>query len=256
MLKKTQVYQYHLEHGHIVEYAGYDLPVWYEGIIAECRNVRDHSGIFDVSHMGRVIVEGPDAARFLDHVTTNNVSGLSVNQGHYSLFCNLNGGIIDDLTIFCLDQVRYLVVYNAANREKNWNWLQQNRTGYQVGLNDVSDSMAMFAVQGPRARDVLRLVSGVDLENVDRYSATKATCEGVSCLLTRTGYTGEDGFEAYVFDTTVDNPTKALRVWEGLIGKGRQYGLHPVGLGARDVLRLEAGMCLYGNDIDEKTSPV
>ena len=256
MSKKTQVYQYHAKHGNIVEYAGYDLPVWYEGITAECKQVREHAGVFDVSHMGRVIVEGAGAAKFLDQVTTNDVSGLGVNKGQYSLLCNLRGGIIDDLTVFRLGASRYLIVYNAANREKNWNWLLKKQDHYNVQLKDVSETVAMFAVQGTRARDILRALSGTDLENIERYSASEAKVDDIPVLITRTGYTGEDGFEIYIWDTTPDKPDKAMHVWNKIIDRGRQVGLHAVGLGARDVLRLEAGMCLYGNDIDEKTTPV
>ena len=256
MGKKTQVYQYHAKHGNIVEYAGYDLPVWYEGIISECRRVREHAGVFDVSHMGRVMVEGAGAARFLDQVTTNDVSGLGVNKGHYSLLCNLEGGIIDDLTIFRLGSSRYLVVYNAANREKNWKWLVKNQDHFNVQLKDMSDIVAMFAVQGPRARDILRALAGIDLEDIERYSASEVKVDNIPTLITRTGYTGEDGFEIYIWDTNIDKPEKALHVWNKIIERGREVGLHPVGLGARDVLRLEAGMCLYGNDIDDKTTPV
>jgi len=256
MGKKTQVYQYNAKHGNIVEYAGYDLPVWYEGITAECRQVREHAGVFDVSHMGRVIVEGAGAAKFLDHVTTNDASGLGVNNGQYSLLCNLQGGIIDDLTIFRLGTSRYLVVYNAANREKNWNWLLKNQDHHNVQLKDVSDTVAMFAVQGPRAGAILRAISGVDLENIERYSASEAKVDKIPVLITRTGYTGEDGFEIYIWDTTADKPDKAMHAWNKIIERGREVGLHAAGLGARDVLRLEAGMCLYGNDIDDKTTPV
>jgi aminomethyltransferase len=256
MGKKTQVYQYHAKHGNIVEYAGYDLPVWYEGIISECRRVREHAGVFDVSHMGRVMVEGAGAAKFLDQVTTNDVSGLGVNKGHYSLLCNLEGGIIDDLTIFRLGSSRYLVVYNAANREKNWKWLVKNQDHYNVQLKDMSDTVAMFAVQGPRARDILRALAGIDLEDIERYSASEVKVDNIPTLITRTGYTGEDGFEIYIWGTTTDKPEKALHVWNKIIERGRAVGLHAVGLGARDVLRLEAGMCLYGNDIDDKTTPV
>ncbi len=258
MGKKTHVYPYHQKHGNIVEYAGYDLPVWYEGIIAECHNVREHAGVFDVSHMGRVIVEGPESAQFLDHMTTNNVSGLTISKGHYSILCNPHGGIIDDITVFRLGQSKYLVVYNAGNREKNWKWLTQHLPKYKrVKMTDVSGSVAMFAVQGPMSSQILRSIARADLEDIERYASMDVKVEGrIQCLVTRTGYTGEDGFEIYVWNTTVDMPTDALNVWDSIIDKGRSLGLHPAGLGARDVLRLEAGMCLYGNDIGEDTSPV
>ena len=255
MPKRTQVYEYHKKHGNIVDYAGYELPVWFEGIIPECKAVRTHAGLFDVSHMGRIMVEGKNAEAFLNRLVTNDVSTLSIGQGHYSLFCNPSAGIIDDLTIFRTGQTKYLVVYNAANREKNWAWLEKHR-GPEVELRDVSDQSAMFAVQGPKAAQLLRSISGARLEEIDRYSGKDVKVGDLSCLVTRSGYTGEDGFEIYVWNTTSQNPEPALKVWDRLLSAGKHDGLKPSGLGARDVLRLEAGMCLYGNDIDEKTSPV
>ena len=256
LAKKTHIYEFHKKRGNIVEYAGYDLSVWFEGIIPECQHVRDNCGIFDVSHMGRVLVEGKSAESFLNHLTTNDVSRLLVERGQYSLLCNPKGGIMDDLTIFRVGGQKYLVVYNAANREKNWNWLVKNKPLGDLSLSDVSDNVAMFAVQGPRAAGVLWSVSGVRLDEVERYGTRDVNVAGVPCLLTRSGYTGEDGFELYVWNTSVSEPSIAVKVWGKLLSGGRELGISPVGLGARDVLRLEAGMCLYGNDIDENTSPV
>ena len=255
MAKRTQVYSYHEKHGHNVEYAGFDLPVWFEGIVPECRTVRSSVGLFDVSHMGRITVEGKNAEKFLNRLTTNDVSSLSVGQGHYSLLCNPTGGIIDDLTIFRTHSTKYLVVYNAANREKNWNWLEQHRDT-DVTLTDLSDESAMFAIQGPRAPLILRDISRTALEDIARYSGRDVKVGSLSCFITRSGYTGEDGFEIYIWKTSAEHPEDALEVWEKILSVGKNHGLKPVGLGARDVLRLEAGMCLYGNDIDEHTSPV
>jgi aminomethyltransferase len=255
MPKRTQVYEYHKKQGNIVDYAGYELPVWFEGIIPECKAVRTHAGLFDVSHMGRITVEGKNAQSYLNRLTTNDVSRLSIGHGHYSLLCNLNGGIIDDLTIFRTGATKYLVVYNAANREKNWVWLEKHRDR-EVELRDVSDHSAMFAVQGPKAALLLRSISGVRLEEIDKYSGRDVRVGDLSCFVTRSGYTGEDGFEIYVWNTGGQHPEPALRIWDRLLAAGKHEGLKPAGLGARDVLRLEAGMCLYGNDIDEHTSPV
>src|SRR5713101_3190722 len=256
MGKKTQVYQFHKDNGHMVDYAGFDLPVWFQGIIPECKSVRNQAGIFDVSHMGRVMAEGPDAATFLNKVTTNDVSSLDVEVGHYSLFCNPEGGIIDDLTVFRIEPSKFLIVYNAANRDKDWDWLQKNRGASKVSLSDVSDDVAMFAVQGPAAGTIFRKISRMNLEELQRYGARQVSVESLPCLVTRSGYTGEDGFEIYVWNTTLENPTNALTVWELILDRGRELGVRPIGLGARDVLRLEAGMCLYGNDMDETVSPV
>lgn len=255
MSKRTQVYEYHSKHGNIVDYAGYELPVWFEGIIPECKAVRTHAGLFDVSHMGRITVEGKNAEPFLNRLTTNDVSTLSIGQGYYSLLCNTTGGIIDDLTIFRTGATKYLVVYNAANREKNWAWLEKHRD-HQVELKDISNQSAMFAVQGPKAGLLLRSISGTRLEEIEKYSGRDVRVGGLSCFVTRSGYTGEDGFEIYVWNTSIQHPEHALGIWDRLLSAGKHEGLKPSGLGARDVLRLEAGMCLYGNDIDEHTSPV
>jgi aminomethyltransferase len=256
LARRTHVYEFHRKHGNIVEYAGFDLPVWFEGIIPECHSVRNNCGIFDVSHMGRVLAEGKGAESFLNRLTTNDVSKLSVGRGQYSLLCNPKGGIMDDLTIFRIGNLQYLVVYNAANRDKNWNWILKNKSPTDVILSDVSDNVAMFAVQGPRANTVLWNVSGVRLEEVEKYGTKDVKVAGVPCLLTRSGYTGEDGFEIYVWNTSLKEPSSSVKVWEKILSGGRELGMRPIGLGARDVLRLEAGMCLYGNDIDENTSPV
>ena len=255
MPKRTQVYSFHEKHGHLVDYAGFELPVWFEGIIPECKTVRTAVGVFDVSHMGRITIEGNHATKFLDHLTTNDVSSLAVGQGHYSLLCNPEGGIIDDLTVFRTHDSRFLVVYNAANRDKNWNWLEKHRDG-DVRMSDLSDQSAMFAVQGPKASTILHDISGTKLDGIEKYWGREVKVGRLSCFVTRSGYTGEDGFEIYVWKTSVEDPRDALDVWNKIVTAGKNFGLKPVGLGARDVLRLEAGMCLYGNDIDEETSPV
>ena len=255
MARRTPVYEYHKLHGSIVDYAGFDLSVWFEGIIAECKAVRSNVGLFDVSHMGRILVEGVNAEAFLNQITTNDVSTLTIGHGHYSLLCNPEGGIIDDLTVFRISKTNYLMVYNAANREKNWNWIQKNRPS-ETTISDVSDESAMFAIQGPKAAPLLKAISGTTLEDIDKYASRETRVGDVSCLITRSGYTGEDGFEIYVWKTSAKNPESAMRIWNMILSEGRQYAVRPAGLGARDVLRLEAGMCLYGNDIDEKTTPV
>src|SRR2546427_10777754 len=254
MPKRTQVYDYHKKHGNIVDYAGYELPVWFEGIIPECKAVRTHAGLFDVSHMGRITVEGKNAEKYLNHLTSNDVSALSIGQGHYSLLCNPSGGIMDDLTIFRTSPKKYLVVYNAANREKNWAWLEKHREG-DVELIDISEESAMFAVQGPKAEQVLRSISGTRLEEIDKYSGRDVRVGDLSCFVTRSGYTGEDGFEIYVWKTSDHHPEPALRIWDKLLSAGKNDGLKPSGLGARDVLRLAAGMCLYGNATHGHNSP-
>lgn len=256
MAAKTQIFQFHESNGNLVEFGGFSLPVWFKGIIPECLAVRRSAGIFDVSHMGRVMVSGPGARDFLSYVTTNDVSSLKAGEGQYSLLCNPNGGVKDDITVFNVEAGRYLVVYNAGNRQKDFGWLEENARKFRVKLDDVSDSVAMFAVQGPMARSVIEKISSDDISSIKRFCIGEATITGKGCLVSRTGYTGEDGFEVYVKETTVRRPENALAVWNAILDAGKGSGLSPCGLGSRDVLRLEAGMCLYGNDIDEDTSPV
>ncbi len=221
----------------------------------EALAVRNAVGIFDVSHMGRLIVEGNDSCKFLESVTTNDVASLKVRDGHYSLICNEEGGIKDDLMVFRLADWKYLVVYNAANRSKNYDWFLKNGEGKHLELHDISDQTAMFAIQGPRSVDVLRKIGNENVGSIPRFCCISSEIAGVSSIITRTGYTGEDGFELTVLDSPVASPQKSVLVWEKLLEAGKQYGIEPCGLGARDLLRLEAGLCLYGTDIDEDTDP-
>jgi aminomethyltransferase len=231
------------------------MPLWYRGTREECLAVRNQVGIFDVSHMGRILISGEEAEAFLNFVTTNDVSALRESQGHYSLMCNESGGIKDDLVLTRISGLEFILVYNATNRISDFEWLSKNTSGFKVKLENVSDSVGMFAVQGPRSCELLERVSAMNLSNVPRFCCTEASIAGVRCLLTRTGYTGEDGFEVFVWNSPVDRPTKALDVWNRLLKTGESVQIQPCGLAARDVLRLEAGMCLYGVDIDETTTP-
>ncbi|MGQ9544114.1 MAG: glycine cleavage system aminomethyltransferase GcvT [Candidatus Bathyarchaeia archaeon] len=256
MAYRTQLFQYHEKASRLTEFAGFQMPLWYDGIVSECLAVRNSVGVFDISHMGRIFVTGPDAEAFLNYVTTNNVEILRSNHAQYTLICNWEGGIKDDLVIMKLDGQEYLVVCNAGNRQKDLAWLQNNSRGYSVNLRDVSDEVAMISVQGPRAAvTVQRLLSG-DLSNMVRFDCKYVEIAGLRCILSRTGYTGEDGFEICVLDASLSNPTNALNLWDMILKAGEEFGVKPCGLGARDVLRLEAGMCLYGSDITESTDPL
>jgi len=204
--------------------------------------------------MGRAIVRGDDSRKFLDTVTTNDVSSLRVGEGHYSLMCNELGGIKDDLLVFRLADCEYLVIYNAANRSKNFEWLSRNVEGI-VELKDVSDQVAMYALQGPKAVDVLQRTADVPVDMIPRFGSVSSEIAGAKALITRSGYTGEDGFEIFVLNSPVTSPQIAVSVWERLLEVGKPSGIEPCGLGARDLLRLEAGLCLYGMDIDESTNP-
>jgi len=255
MPKIVQLQDLHEKNGHMAEFAGFNLPLWFAGIIPESLAVRNAAGIFDVSHMGRAIVRGKDSRRLLDKVTTNDVASLMVGQGHYSLICNPNGGIKDDVVVFSIQNEEYLIVYNAGNRSKDYNWILENSKGLSVDVQDVSDEVAMFAIQGPRARKLVQTISNSNLDLVPRFGCTWTELNGIRTLVTRTGYTGEDGFEIHVWNSPLANPVNAHTVWNDLVQAGKPYGLQPCGLGARDLLRLEAGLCLYGNEMDEDTNP-
>jgi len=251
---RVQLQDFHERNGHIVDFAGFSLPLWFKGIIHESLAVRNAVGIFDVSHMGRVIVRGINSCKFLDTVTTNDVKALRVAEGNYSLFCNERGGIKDDLLIFRLAEYEYMLIYNAANRAKDFTWLSNNAEG-ALELTDVSDQVAMYALQGPRAAEVLQKLVKVTVASIPRFGSVLTEISAARVFITRTGYTGEDGFEIFVMNSPVTSPQLAVEVWNRLLDSGKLYGIEPCGLGARDLLRLEAGFCLYGTDIDESTNP-
>ncbi len=250
-----QLQGFHEKNGHITEFAGFSLPLWFKGIIPEALAVRNAAGVFDVSHMGRARVQGKDARTLLDNITTNDVGSLRDLQGQYSLICNSDGGIKDDVVVFRLKDREFLIVYNAGNRVNDYNWILTNSRGLSVIVEDVSDEVAMFAVQGPKAREIVQQLSSAQLAAVSRFGCSWTELAGVKVLISRTGYTGEDGFEVFVSDSPIGDPENARRVWDELLQTGKPYGLEPCGLGARDLLRLETGLCLYGTDIDEKTNP-
>jgi len=257
VLKQTVLYPIHLKLGATMgEFAGFEHALWYEGIIPEHLAVRNAVGLFDITHMGRCTVRGVDAAALLDYLLTRDISPMKINQGHYSVMCNNHGGIIDDLVVFRLDEDTFFVVYNASNREKDFKWIYSHAKDFNAQTRDVSDEVAMFAVQGPKALPTLQLLSGVDISGIRRYWGRWVNLNDLEVLLTRSGYTGEDGFEVYLWNTRLEKPEKAEKLWQTILKAGEEYGIKPCGLGARDTLRLEAGMCLYGNDINEDTTPL
>lgn len=255
-MRRTQLYEIHKKTAKMTEFAGFEMPLWYKGITEEHLAVRNNVGIFDVSHMGRVIITGKDATSFLNYVITNDVTALKPNSALYSVMCNENGGIIDDFVVSCLEEEKFLLVPNATNREKDFNWLVKKAKGFNVKIEDVSDKAAMFAVQGPNAEKTLQKICTTDLSKIERFKCTPAKLADMDVFLSRTGYTGEDGFEVYVWNAPLDKPDNAIHVWNAILEAGKPYGIEPCGLGARDTLRLEAGLCLYGNDIDENTTPL
>ena len=232
------------------------MPIYYKDITPEHLAVRNSVGVFDISHMGRVLVTGIDAGSFLNYVITNDVSTLQPNVAQYSVMCNENGGIMDDFVVYRLEDKKFLVVFNASNREKDYNWLVKNAKGFNVKIEEISDNVAMFAVQGPKAEKTLQKVAMEDLSKIGRFKCEPSNLAGVDVFLSRTGYTGEDGFEVFVWNTSIAKPDNAMRLWKAILEAGQTLGIEPCGLGARDTLRLEAGLCLYGNDIDETTTPL
>jgi len=252
----VQLQGFHEKHGHLTEFAGFNLPLWFSGIIPESLAVRNSVGIFDVSHMGRATIKGGDSERFLQYVASNDVSTLTEGQGQYSLLCKPDGGIKDDLFVFRLQKDEFLVVYNAANRASDYGWFTSNRSEFDVEIEDKSNESALFAVQGPRAVAlVAEAAHDPRLADVPRFGCISSEIAHARVLLSRTGYTGEDGFEILVWNTSIEHPDNAQAVWDELLRTGKPLRLALCGLGARDLLRLEAGLCLYGTDIDEKTDP-
>jgi len=233
----------------LVEFAGFLMPISYAGILAEHRAVRTAAGVFDVSHMGEFEVYGPDSTRFVDHLVTNRVASVDVGQAVYTPMCLPDGGIVDDLLAYKFED-RIMLVVNAANIEKDWAWVQEAAQGFDVRLENVSDRIAQLAVQGPRTAEIFEGLVPPAALDLGYYRFTGVTLWGVPMVFSRTGYTGEDGFELY-FDAT-----QGERIWDELFKAGAKVGLKPIGLGARDTLRLEMAYCLYGNDIDTTTNPL
>ncbi len=247
-LRKTPLNDVHRESGaRMVPFGGWDMPVEYSGLIAEHNAVRAAAGLFDVSHMGQFEVEGEGALAFLQRVTANNVAKLADGQAQYSALPMPSGCPVDDIIVYRRSARRFLVVVNAANIEKDWHWLlAQQPAG--CGLHDLSDQFALLALQGPKAAAILQGLTPIDLGTVSFYHFAEGRVGGAEAILARTGYTGEDGFEVFVA------PEAAPALWRAIVEAGNPHGLRPAGLGARDTLRLEARMMLYGNDMDETTT--
>ncbi|MDO4453202.1 MAG: glycine cleavage system aminomethyltransferase GcvT [Eubacteriales bacterium] len=250
MEKKTPLYDTHVEcGGKIVPFAGYLLPVQYQGVIAEHNAVRNEAGLFDVSHMGEIMCTGKDALANLNHLLTNDYTTMYDGQARYSPMCNENGGVVDDLIVYKVRDDHYFIVVNAANKDKDFAWMKEHAFGDAV-FTDISEEVAQIALQGPKAEAILKKLA--DEEDIPQkyYSCHfHKTIGGMDCIISRTGYTGEDGFEFYL--AAADAP----KFWNLLLETGKEEHLIPCGLGARDTLRLEAGMPLYGHEMDDEISP-
>ncbi|MEL7001576.1 MAG: glycine cleavage system aminomethyltransferase GcvT [Bacteroidota bacterium] len=250
-LKRIQLNDLHEKLGaKMVPFAGYNMPVRYSSDLEEHNTVRKGVGVFDVSHMGEFMIKGPHALDLIQKVTSNDASKLTIGKAQYSCLPNDKGGIVDDLLVYKMTEEEYMLVVNASNIEKDWNWIQQHNTE-GAEMENISDDISLFAVQGPKATEVLQRLTEVDLSEVKFYTFTLDTLAGVSdVIISATGYTGSGGFELYVKNKDAE------KVWHAIFEAGEKEGVKPIGLGARDTLRMEMGFCLYGNDIDDTTSPL
>jgi len=250
-MKQTPLIAQHRAAGaKLVDFAGWEMPIQYSGVIDEYQTVRQNAGLFDVSHMGRLMVSGVGGLEFLQAVTTNDAAKLAVGQAQYSMVCNDRGGIQDDIFVYRLKPLEYLLCVNASNREKIYAWLQSRQRPTSVALEDHSDRMAQIAIQGPRSRDILLALGGEAIKTLTLHYTCDAVLGSIPALVARTGYTGELGYELYA-------PANQIGLlWERILGLGASQGVKPAGLGSRDLLRLEMGYLLYGNDIGEDTTPI
>jgi glycine cleavage system T protein (aminomethyltransferase) len=251
-LKRTPLYEQHRALGaRLVEFSGWEMPVQYSGILAEHEAVRTRAGLFDVSHMGEFKVEGPDAEAFLQYLVPNDVSRLAIGQALYTQLCLPNGNTIDDMLIYHLANNHYMLVVNAGNIGKDFAWVAEQAQNFQhLQVTNQSDTTALLALQGPAAQTILQPLTEVDLSGIGYYHFVPGMVDGINCIISRTGYTGEDGFELYCA------PADVVKLWNDLLAAGKDQGLLPAGLGARDTLRLEAGMCLYDHELNEQTNPL
>jgi aminomethyltransferase len=250
-MKTTALTNTHISLGaKMVPFAGYNMPVSYKGLNDEHHTVRNGVGVFDVSHMGEFILKGPHALDLIQKVTSNDASVLTDGKAQYSCFPNNEGGIVDDLIVYRIDAETYMLVVNASNIEKDWNWIKENDT-WNVDIKNISDNTSLLAIQGPKAINVLQKLTDVNLSTIPYYAFVKGKFNGVdNVVISNTGYTGAGGFELY-FDNEY-----AEKMWTDIFEAGQEFDIKPVGLGARDTLRLEMGFCLYGNDINDSTSPI
>lgn len=250
--RKTPLYEEHVKlGGKIVNYAGWLLPVQYEGLTPEHEAVRSKAGLFDVSHMGCIWVRGKDAEKFLNYLLTNDISKMTDNQVMYALMCYPHGGVVDDLLTYRIKDGEYFLIVNAANIEKDYNWIMDKKEGFDVEIENKSDETSILALQGPEAVNILQKLVDIDLSEIKSFHLRKdVKVAGVNAIISRTGYTGEDGFEIYVDNEGV------IKIWNEILRVGKDFGLKPAGLGARDTLRFEAAMPLYGQEISEDINPL
>lgn len=250
-MKKTKFYSVHEKLGaKMVEFAGYIMPVQYSSIIAEHKAVRNSVGVFDVSHMGEIFVSGKKAADFVQYITVNDIEKLYPGRVQYSAMCYEDGGIVDDLLVYKISETKFMLVVNASNLEKDFEWMKKNNK-FDVELSDESDEYSLIAVQGPKSKETIRKIYGKEL-SIEYYNFVEDKLAGIDMIISRTGYTGEVGYELYF----KGDEQAAEKIWQAVFDAGKEFNIQPAGLGARDSLRLEYGFCLYGNDIDQTTNPL
>jgi len=250
-MKKTALYDKHVSLGaKMVPFAGFDMPVQYSGVTEEHFAVREKAGLFDVSHMGQFFIEGAGSKELLQFVTTNNVDALENGKAQYSCLPNENGGIVDDLIVYKMEDDKYFVVVNASNIDKDWDHISKHNT-FGANMTNASDEMSLLAVQGPKATEILQKLTETNLSDIPYYHFTVGAVAGIDdVIISNTGYTGSGGFEIYFKNENAE------QLWDAIIEAGASEGIIPCGLAARDTLRLEKGFCLYGMDIDDTTSPI
>lgn len=254
MIKTTPLFNSHVNLGaKMVDFAGFKMPIQYQGITSEHLNVRNHVGIFDVSHMGEFKIYGKDSTKFLNYICSNNIEKISIEKAQYNLLMNPNGGVIDDLIVYKTAISEYMLVVNAANISKDYDWIKKNINGFECEIKNISDDIGLISVQGPNSTNLLdEIFSGQNIHNLTRFSfKTIRNITGFKkdIIISQTGYTGSIGYEIYVSNDDI------VLLWEKLLNFSDKYKVMPVGLGARDTLRLEMGYCLYGNDINDDTTP-
>ena len=250
-LKVTPLIEIHKELGaKLVPFAGWNMPIQFAGVLGEHNCVREKVGLFDVSHMGEVEVEGGGAKNFLQYLLSNDLDKMSDGSILYSLMCYENGGVVDDLLVHRFSENHYFLCVNASNSDKDYQWIVKNSTSFDVNVKNISSETSQLALQGPNAVNVLQPLCDVSLNDLSYYNFKKGRVNNVESIISRTGYTGEDGFELYI------TPEKVSEVYRSLINEGQPYGIQPIGLGARDTLRMEMGYSLYGNEINDKPTPL
>ena len=249
-MKKTSLFEKHIElNAKMVDFGGFNMPIQYSGISDEHINVRNNVGIFDVSHMGEFFVSGKEALQFLNHVCSNNIGKIEINKAQYNCFTNENGGIIDDLIVYRCDENEYMLVVNASNIDKDWNWLNRYINKYDCSIINESDNIGLISVQGPKSLQLINDIFNKDFTSIKKFNFKTIEYKKHKVTISNTGYTGSPGYEIYLDNNII------VEIWDLLLNHGKKYDLCPVGLGARDTLRIEMGYCLYGNEINDEITP-